>query len=54
MASAFLASVITSRAFLIAWPGDEAVQLKNFFHSDLIDWQITDEVRKSAYVNFDL
>jgi len=50
MASAFLASVITSRAFLVAWPGEEAVQLSNFFHSDLIDWQITDEVRNSDCV----
>lgn len=44
LASAFLASVITSRAFLIAWPGEEAVQLHNFFRSDLIDWKVTDDV----------
>jgi hypothetical protein len=44
MASAFLAAIITSRAFLIAWPGQERVQLYNFFESDLIDWRVTDEV----------
>ena len=44
LASAFLAAIITSRAFLIAWPGEEAVHLHNFFHSDLIDWRTTDEV----------
>lgn len=44
LASAFLAAIITSRAFLIAWPGEEAVHLHNFFRSDLIDWRLTDEV----------
>ena len=44
LASAFLAAIITSRAFLIAWPGEEAVHLHNFFHSDRIDWRTTDEV----------
>ena len=44
LVSAFLAAIITSRAFLIAWPGEEAVHLHNFFHSDLIDWRTTDEV----------
>ena len=43
MASAFLAALITERAFLIAWPGEEAVQLSNYFKSDLVDWRLTDE-----------
>ena len=44
LASAFLAAVMTDRAFLIAWPGQEGMQLHHFFRSDFIDWRVTDEV----------
>ena len=35
---------MTDRAFLIAWPGQEGMQLHHFFRSDFIDWRVTDEV----------
>jgi hypothetical protein len=44
LASAFLAAIITSRALLIAWPGEEGTQLDLFFHSSLVDWRVTDDV----------
>jgi len=50
LASAFLAAIITSRALLIAWPGEEGMQLDLFFHSSLVDWRLTDDVMRELGV----
>ncbi|EKX36423.1 hypothetical protein GUITHDRAFT_145786 [Guillardia theta CCMP2712] len=61
LASAFLASVLSSRALIILWHGEPAVggeeeltgcggeeslQLHNFFRSSLIDWRFTEDVKR--------
>jgi len=46
LASAFLASVLSSRALIILWHGEESLQLHNFFRSSLIDWRFTEDVKR--------